>query len=188
MKAVSEIKIYFILILVVLICCTPMVAAWYFYHNKGSFKTTNKGEFVKPVVFLSSLKLEKPSGRPFKLKNAKWTLMYLNTGGCFKNCERTMNLLARIERAMGKERPRVQRLFVQLAGSNMPRQAQGLLQATVQTKHYQKLQKRIHQRKPSDSVFIVDPHGNIMMHYQVKAPPKDILRDLEKLLQVSQIG
>ena len=36
--------------------------------------------------------------------------------------------------------------------------------------------------------FLIDPLGNLMMAYAPDAPPKGVLKDLRKLLKVSQIG
>ncbi len=38
------------------------------------------------------------------------------------------------------------------------------------------------------SVFIVDPLGNLMMRYDVRQNPKGLLEDLKKLLTLSHIG
>ena len=36
--------------------------------------------------------------------------------------------------------------------------------------------------------FLADPLGNLMMFYGQQVTPKGILRDLQKLLKISQIG
>ena len=36
--------------------------------------------------------------------------------------------------------------------------------------------------------FLVDPLGNLMMYYDVDVPAKGMIKDLQKLLKVSQIG
>ena len=37
-------------------------------------------------------------------------------------------------------------------------------------------------------IYIMDPIGNVMMRFTQDQPKKDILKDLRKLLKVSQIG
>jgi hypothetical protein len=39
-----------------------------------------------------------------------------------------------------------------------------------------------------DRVFVVDPLGNLMMRYGLDAQTKGILKDMKRLLKVSQIG
>jgi hypothetical protein len=39
-----------------------------------------------------------------------------------------------------------------------------------------------------DSVYVVDPLGNLMMHYDARQNPKGLLEDLKKLLTLSHIG
>ena len=36
--------------------------------------------------------------------------------------------------------------------------------------------------------FLVDPLGNLMMHYDLSVPARGLMKDLQKLLKVSQIG
>jgi len=38
------------------------------------------------------------------------------------------------------------------------------------------------------SIFVVDPLGNLMMRYDVRADPKGLREDLKKLLDLSHIG
>ena len=37
-------------------------------------------------------------------------------------------------------------------------------------------------------VYIIDPHGNLVLFYPMNTEPKPVLEDLKKLLKVSQIG
>jgi hypothetical protein len=38
------------------------------------------------------------------------------------------------------------------------------------------------------SLFVIDPLGNLMMRYDVRQNPKGLLQDLKKLLSLSHIG
>jgi hypothetical protein len=40
----------------------------------------------------------------------------------------------------------------------------------------------------AQTLYIVDPLGNLMMRYDARQPPKGLLEDLKKLLQLSHIG
>jgi hypothetical protein len=40
----------------------------------------------------------------------------------------------------------------------------------------------------AECIYLADPHGNLMMSYPPKALPKGLIKDLEHLLKVSQIG
>jgi hypothetical protein len=43
-------------------------------------------------------------------------------------------------------------------------------------------------KAPDSAFYLVDPLGNLMMHYPAQVPPKGVLKDLRKLLKASQIG
>jgi hypothetical protein len=40
----------------------------------------------------------------------------------------------------------------------------------------------------AQALFVVDPLGNLMMRYDARLPPKGLLEDLKRLLQLSHIG
>ena len=39
-----------------------------------------------------------------------------------------------------------------------------------------------------DHVYLVDPHGNVMMRWRSEADPMGMVKDLQRLLRASQIG
>ncbi len=39
-----------------------------------------------------------------------------------------------------------------------------------------------------DHLYLVDPHGNVMMRWPAAPDPKRMLQDLQRLLKASQIG
>ena len=44
------------------------------------------------------------------------------------------------------------------------------------------------ERYDEGEFIIVDPHGQIVLHYNAALPAKGLLSDLKKLLHASQIG
>ena len=40
----------------------------------------------------------------------------------------------------------------------------------------------------ADTVYVVDPLGNLMMSYDARQDPRGLLEDLKKLLRLSHIG
>ena len=40
----------------------------------------------------------------------------------------------------------------------------------------------------AQALYVVDPLGNLMMRYDARLPPKGLLEDLKRLLQLSHIG
>jgi hypothetical protein len=40
----------------------------------------------------------------------------------------------------------------------------------------------------ADGIYIVDPHGNLMMSYPATGSARGLLKDLERLLRLSSIG
>ncbi|MNY68082.1 hypothetical protein D3C86_2057890 [compost metagenome] len=47
---------------------------------------------------------------------------------------------------------------------------------------------QLSQGKPDAQLWIVDPHGNLVLRYDARVKGKDLLNDLRHLLKLSNIG
>ena len=100
-------------------------------------------------------------------KERRWQLLLTSPEQCRANCEQVWQVLGNLHTALGKDRDRVQLSRVG-DEENDP--------------HSAKLSEL------GAGVWIVDPLGNLVIRYSLDEPPKQVLRDLRKLLKVSRIG
>jgi hypothetical protein len=93
---------------------------------------------------------------------------------------------------LNKDMARVERIF--LATSNccdrelLNREHPGLLLLDATGPAARALLQVFPEGQRPQSLFIVDPLGNLMMRYDVQQDPKGLLTDLKKLLSLSHIG
>src|SRR5262249_1013953 len=123
--------------------------------------------------------------------HGKWWMVYI-TDQCDATCIKYLYYMRQIRQATGKNRDRVERALLMATSEKLSPELHQLL-----TKDYpgtqvfwaqpHDLQKLRLAFKPG-SLYLVDPLGNIMMYYSQNIAPKGILKDLEHLLKVSQIG
>ena len=172
--------------------------AWTYLGERGVAATTNAGTLIAPARPLQLAGLQQIDGKPFSDRElrGRWTYVVFATGDCDEACQKQLYLTRQTRIAMSKDIPRVQRLLVlgrqpsaelvQLLGKEQPdlhwvvrgEQADALLQQ-FSGEGFQ---------PAGGQYFLVDPLGNLMMFYDLGVPAKGIMKDLQKLLKISQIG
>ncbi len=170
----------------------PMVlAGWVYWYGPSQSKTTNYGNLITPPMQIVTLALTDPTGKPLtkKMMLYKWALVYVSPLTCDKVCQNALFYQRQIRTATGKEQQRI-RLSMLTFNDETPDTALiKLLQTRYpQTAHWVSTTSNNKHDFTKGSLYFIDPHGNIMMQYPPGANPSEILKDLNKLLKVSQIG
>jgi hypothetical protein len=159
----------------------PFVLAWLAYRlDWAPGATSNYGELVTPPRPLAAPALADLRG--------KWVLVTFDAAACDAYCERKLYFMRQLRRAQGKDQARLERLWLLTDGSE-PRPA---LRAAIEGTRIAPA-GTLAARFPAagaltDHIYIVDPLGNLMMRYPRDPDPSRMLKDLQRLLKVSQIG
>lgn len=159
----------------------PFALAWLAYGlGWAPGARSNYGELVTPPLPLA--------GTPLEPLRGKWVLVTLDAGACDAYCERKLYFMRQLRRAQGKDRDRVERLWL-LTDARRPRAALG---AAIEGTHIAPA-GALAARFPaagavSDHIYVVDPLGNLMMRYPREPDPSRMLKDLQRLLGLSGIG
>jgi hypothetical protein len=159
-----------------LACASPLVlgwAAWYFELWTGS--PGNYGELIAPRPL---------SGAPFEELRGKWLLVTFDTAACGPDCEKKLYYMRQVRTAQGKERGRVERVWI-ITDAGMPRRE---LLAAIEGTRVAKAQPEGFPGDPVEHVYVVDPLGNLMMRFPPDPDPSRMLKDLKRLLRYSRIG
>jgi cytochrome oxidase Cu insertion factor (SCO1/SenC/PrrC family) len=194
------------------------LATWYFgvATNQSMLATSNKGRLVLPVLDVTELQLQDPSGAPGYLpfevivegvtpedyEPRPWQLLYLGSPVCDAVCVDRLYFLRQMHTRLGRESDRVERVYVQVgAGQGELPQATAQLLAEQHPgmKHLnadsallrEKLARTISEDEDAIAdhyIYVVDPVGNIMLYFTPDNTPEQILADLDKLLDQSSLG
>jgi cytochrome oxidase Cu insertion factor (SCO1/SenC/PrrC family) len=183
----------------------PNVLAIYFYLNRDEInlgETTNYGKLVSPVRQYQDMTFTKLDGSEFKLSSTqgKWVLLSIGSSSCLQNCQENLYKIRQIRKAAPEGYMRVTRVFF-LTDQNDIGSFNELLQSyqgmevvtppdNLSDKDYQNFLANfsLAGEKVEDGIYIIDPLGNYMMAYPPGADAKGILKDVERLLKISQIG
>lgn len=190
------------IVLLLLAFIVPVLAAYLVYLNMDDVsRTKNNGELIIPPRPLENVKLKTLDGNSFGYKELQgnWHLIYIGQGPCAESCRDRLSLMHQTRMGQGKAMSRVRLLYVALDGINIiesEKIKQDYAKLTVLTGDKNIAADLIQQFKLDKAdnirgehmIFMTDPLGNLMMRYKKDVRLIGIIKDLEHLLKVSQIG
>jgi cytochrome oxidase Cu insertion factor (SCO1/SenC/PrrC family) len=161
-------------------CAAPLLFGWLVYEQRWiSGPSANYGELITPPRAL---------GGPFALVRGKWVLVTFDgAGNCAAACERKLYIVRQVRRAQGENAERVARLWIVTDGGR-PSPA---LVAAIEGTEFGDADAELERAFPGpllESIYLVDPRGNLMMRFPGAPDPTRMIRDLERLLKYSSIG
>lgn len=189
----------------VLVFFSPMIAAWiaygYMQGESGATSKRNHGELLTPARPLADFTLHRVDAGPYRLADmrGKWTLVYFGGQDCDSTCRHALYVLQQSRLAQGGEMKRVERVYIAAMGT-ADTAMRGMLKSypgtTVLTGSAGEVDDLAQQFAApatdgwhvTGSMYIVDPLGNVVMHYAPGFSPRGLVKDMELLLKVSQIG
>ncbi len=204
MRSIEEIKKQNqkTIILLILAFLLPVIAAYLVYLNMGEAgKTRNNGELIVPPRPLEKLQLNTSAGNQFDFKELQgnWHLVYVGSGMCGSDCKDRLSMMHQTRMGQGKAMSRVRLIYIALDG--MQKEKADALEKeharlTILTGNSEQISTTISLFKTDDAVnirednmiFMIDPLGNLMMRYRKDVRLIGIIKDLEHLLKISQIG
>jgi hypothetical protein len=183
------------MLLVLLVCAAPVLASYFTYFVLRPEGRTNYGTLIQPTRALPEGALHALNGAavaPDAL-HGQWLLLAVGASSCEAACGRRLFMQRQLREMMGKERDRVDKVW--LVSDEAPIPAQ-LLQAMAATPAVTVLRAdaaalaRWLPPAPKGSaadahLYVVDPMGELMMRFPPEPEPGRVKRDLERLLRAS---
>jgi cytochrome oxidase Cu insertion factor (SCO1/SenC/PrrC family) len=175
----------------------PLAVAFWMYYGTGwrPLRTVNHGELIAPARPLPAVHLQPAvatEAAPAELFHHKWSLVYIGDGQCDDACRNSLYVMRQTRLSLNNEMGRVERVFLATAHccaeDYLAHEHPGLHVFDAGSTAAQSLLSEFPATERGQSLFIVDPLGNLMMRYDVRQNPKGLLQDLKKLLSLSHIG
>jgi len=173
----------------------PLALSFWLYYGlhwrpSGS---ANHGELITPARPLPQVSLPDAQAAPVSHVFAgKWTLVYVGDGACDAECREALYFMRQTRLSLNNEMTRVQRVFLSTGHccdrAYLSAAHPGLVVLDASTAAAQPLLAQFPAQARARTLFVVDPLGNLMMRYDDRQPPKGLLEDLKRLLQLSSIG
>jgi hypothetical protein len=172
-RKLSDLK----MLLLILVFVVPMAMSWVMYNYPDYFamRTLNHGKLMNPMVTDASL---------VNTAHPTFQIVYAPADCLTEEANNRMFMLHQVRMALGKDADRVSLSlltekecprssvhdFRRLVGNTAPIRA-GVVDHYVEKK-----------------IYLVDPQGNVFIYYSESSEPMRILKDLKRVLEVSQIG
>lgn len=184
------------MLLVLAVCAAPVVASYFTYYVIRPQTRTNYAELIQPTRTLPArLPLRTMDGRavdPAELRR-QWLLLTLSAARCDQACEQRLLLQRRLHQMLGRERERVDKIWLVL--DDAPLDSQLLAAQTTGDDPVRVLRvprEAVAQwlapapgQALEDHLYLVDPMGEWMMRAPVQPEPARLKRDLDRLLRAS---
>jgi len=182
------------MLLVLLVGAAPVIASYFTYYVIRPQGRSNHGTLVepqRPLPDARALPLADLQGRPVDPASLKgqWLLIAVAGGACDAGCERQLWLQRQLREALGREKERLDRVWL-VDDDAAPRAdlLPALQGATVLRAPREALARWLEPAAGSvleAHFYVVDPLGNWMMRMPAPSEPAGIKRDLEKLMRGS---
>lgn len=178
-----------------LVCLAPVVASYFTYYVIQPQGRTNFGELIAPQRPIpAGLQATTLDGRmqPLEALRGQWLLLSVAPGTCDGLCEDNLYLQRQLRELMGKEKDRIDRVWLISDAASPPAALMPALeQAAVLRVDAQALADWLSPapgHNLSEHLYVVDPQGHWMLRFPPrldKAGAAKAKRDLDKLLRAS---
>lgn len=154
------------------------------------------GNLIEPVVALETPVLTDTKGNAFEAEqwNKIWNIVMVDDASCPEACEQNVDKLNRVHRTFFKDADRIQRILILKNDFDAARIQQlqekfpKLIVLSAKAPEQQAFVAAFDQAAPAGSIYLVDPHSNLMMHYPQSVEPKGLQKDIKRLLKTSWGG
>jgi len=182
------------MVFVVLLCALPVIAsylAFYVFQPRGQAY----GELIVPARELpATLPLRSLDGAavaPASLRH-QWLMVVVDGGSCVGDCEEHLFMQRQLREMLGRERERVDKLWLVVDDATLRADLRASLEATP-AMHILRTDRDALaawlQPAPGQSMtghlYLVDPMGRWMWRSPQRPEPQRVKRDLDKLLRAA---
>jgi hypothetical protein len=171
------------------VCLAPFMASFalYFFWTP-SVGQVNYGTLVAPLP-LPTTRLRTPAGESFGFSDlrGKWVLLTVDAVACDQACARKLYATRQARTMTGKERERLQRLWL-VTGDGAPPPELLAAHPDLRIAVADSVLLAALPVGPEGGIFLIDPLGNLILHYPADPDIKKLNQDIGRLLYASRIG
>ncbi len=146
----------------------------------------------RPAIGAHGELIDPPRPLPAEAFQGRWSLVYLAGSDCAERSPDVLTELARLRLALGKDASRTRRVLLHAGECTVvdpPSGESDLLVLPLAGPDGAALRALFPPATDgAPGIYIVDPHGNLLMSYPATGSARGLLKDLERLLRLSSIG
>ncbi|HMO45556.1 MAG TPA: hypothetical protein PKB14_05950 [Rubrivivax sp.] len=182
------------MLLVLAVCVAPVLLSYFSFYVLRPAARSNYGSLIEPTRSMPALPLRTLDGQPVEAASlhGQWLLLALGSGACDAACEQRLFMQRQLREMLGRERDRLDKIWLVTDDAPVPPALLGALQADPPA-----LVLRVPRAalaawlQPAaghaleEHLYLVDPLGEWMLREPAHAEPARVKGDLERLLRAS---
>ncbi|WP_092135770.1 cytochrome C oxidase subunit I [Cupriavidus sp. YR651] len=187
------------MLMLLLVCASPVIFSYFtFYVIKPTGGSTNYGTLIDPQRPMPAVQVanERAESVPLAAFRGKWLMVMTDPSACDEACAKKLFTMRQIRAGQGEGRERIVPVWlISDNGAVDERLSTAYNEPYAGVRFLRMDREAIRQWLPAesgarieDTVFLVDPLGNLMMRWPKEPDPKQMSSDLKKLLKYSRIG
>jgi hypothetical protein len=182
------------MLLVLLVCAAPVIASYLTYFVIRPEGRTNYSNLILPTRSLPELSLRTLQGVPVAPKSlhGQWLMVLVGPSTCDDACERRLFTQRQLREMLGRERDRVEKVWLITDEGPLRPALQQALGGPVPVTTLRADADAVARwlapadgRRIEDHLYIVDPMGEWMMRTPHEPEPARVKRDLDRVLRAS---
>lgn len=183
------------LLLLLAACAAPVIASYFMFYVVRPEGRSNYATLVEPARPIpADLALADLDGRAVNAASLRgqWLIVVVGDAACTAACEKRLFAQRQLREMTGRERERVDKLWLVTDGGPIAPALLAAVQASPATRVLRVSGPALQQwlaAAPGESLdshlYIVDPMGQWMMRAPPQPDPAKLKRDLERLLRAS---
>ena len=183
-----------------LIFLTPIIVitvstVWY-YSGYGPEEKVNYGRLLSDPIDVGTLELELDyQNLNVDSMERKWMLVHFINDACLESCADLIYVARQVNVLLARQQTRVKRYIAaplevkpKLENFFTTYPDLNFIEVKDQSTTIQEFKKNGIDPFAQPNMFVIDPIGNIILHYSGEVDGKKLLADLKKLLGASKIG
>lgn len=179
------------MLLLLLVCASPVVASYFTYYVIRPQGRTNYGELIEPQRTMPALSGVNAQGQSVPLDSLKdqWLLVSVADSACNQRCQQHLYLQHQLRETLGREKDRLDWVWLRTGAADLsPALREATQSAVVLRLERSAIASWLAPAAGAqleDHLYVVDPLGNWMMRFPADLDPKQVQRDLNRLLRAS---
>ena len=172
--------------LIAVLFSVPVIASYLAFFAWRPEGRMNYGDLLE-VQPLAEAPLRHLDGRTFRFAElrGKWVMISIDAGACARSCEAKLCMMRQQRLMQGREMDRLERVFLVEDDAPLPAMLLREYDGTrvLRASGSPLLNAFPAQSARRDHIYLIDPHGNLMMRFPGVPDPSRMKKDIDHLFK-----
>jgi cytochrome oxidase Cu insertion factor (SCO1/SenC/PrrC family) len=174
------------------VAVAPVLGSFLLYLFWSPSSHTNYGTLLAPkaVPVAAALQLADGGRFSFETLQGRWVMVAFDRGECDSACEKRLWLMRQVRQAQGKDVARMERVLISEGQAQLPESIRSAYAGTWFAYGQDAGIAALFAapRNRFEHIYLIDPQGYLMLRFPAEPDPKQMIRDISRLLRYARSG